>query len=74
MELLAQCRLRVWSRAVANGGKLPHRIVDHSLDAFIDAVLQNQPLLTDAEDAVKQMRVIDAVYEAAGLPKRGSKP
>ncbi len=46
---------------------------DYQLDAFIDAVLQNQSLLTDAEDAVKQMRVIDAVYEAAGLPKRGSK-
>ena len=45
---------------------------DYQLDAFIAAVLNQAPLLTDAEDAIKQMRVIDSVYEAAGLPKRGA--
>ncbi len=45
---------------------------DYQLDAFIDAVLNQAPMPTDAQDAVNQMRVIDAVYDAAGLPRRGS--
>ena len=45
----------------------------YQLDAFIAAVLDGAPLWTDAEDAVKQMTVIDACYEAAGLPRRGLK-
>ena len=28
------------------------------------------PVITDAEDAVKNMRVIDDIYRAAGLPGR----
>ena len=43
----------------------------YQLDAFIDAIEKNRPLLTGADDAVKQMRVIDRCYEAAGLPLRG---
>ncbi|NJN51365.1 MAG: Gfo/Idh/MocA family oxidoreductase [Gammaproteobacteria bacterium] len=43
----------------------------YQLDAFIDAVEHGAPLLTGAEDAVKQMRVIDRCYAAAGLPLRG---
>ena len=43
----------------------------YQLDAFIDAVQEGAPLLTGAEDAVKQMRLIDRCYEAAGLPLRG---
>ena len=43
----------------------------YQLDAFIDAVENGRPLLTDADDAVKQMRLIDRCYEAAGLPLRG---
>ena len=43
----------------------------YQIDAFIAAVLEGAPLLTDAEDAVKQMTVIDACYAAAGLPRRG---
>ena len=41
------------------------------LDAFIDAVETGAALFTDAEDAVKQMAVIDRCYEAAGLKLRG---
>lgn len=40
------------------------------LDAFIDSVRNGTPLPTDAEDGVKQMRVIDAAYRAAGMPTR----
>ncbi len=43
----------------------------YQLDAFIDAIEAGKPLLTGAEDAVKQMRLIDRCYEAAGLPLRG---
>jgi predicted dehydrogenase len=43
----------------------------YQLDAFIDAVENGKPLLTGADDAVKQMRVIDRCYRAAGLPLRG---
>jgi predicted dehydrogenase len=42
----------------------------YQLDAFIAAVEEGQPLFTDADDAVRQMRVIDRCYEAAGLPVR----
>lgn len=43
----------------------------YQLDAFVAAVLEGEPLLTDGEDAVKQMATIDACYEAAGLMRRG---
>jgi predicted dehydrogenase len=41
------------------------------LRAFAGAVLRGEPIATGAEDAVKNMRVIDAVYRAAGLQRRG---
>jgi predicted dehydrogenase len=40
------------------------------LRAFADAVLRGAPLLTGPADAVANMRLIDACYEAAGLPVR----
>ncbi len=43
----------------------------YQLDAFIESVEEGKPLLTGADDAVKQMRLIDRCYEAAGLPLRG---
>ena len=44
----------------------------YQLDAFVDAVLHGTAQPTDAEDAVKQMRVIDAAYLAAGMKVRGT--
>jgi len=44
----------------------------YQLDAFLDAVECDMPPLTDADDAVRQMRVVDACYQAAGLRPRGS--
>ncbi|MFT4676357.1 MAG: putative dehydrogenase [Patiriisocius sp.] len=44
----------------------------YQLDAFIQAVKTGTPPLTDGEDAVKQMMVIDQCYMAAGLPLRGA--
>ena len=43
----------------------------YQLDAFIDAVLNGTTPYTSAEDAVRQMALIDRCYEAAGLPIRG---
>ena len=42
----------------------------YQLDAFVDAVRNGTAVPTDADDAVKQMRVIDAAYRAAGMPTR----
>jgi predicted dehydrogenase len=43
----------------------------YQLRAFADAVLHGEPVITTAEDAVANMRLIDHVYRAAGLPLRG---
>jgi predicted dehydrogenase len=43
----------------------------YQLDAFIAAVERDEPLFTDGEDAVKQLRVIDRCYQAAGMRLRG---
>jgi predicted dehydrogenase len=43
----------------------------YQLDAFIDAVKSGEPMLTDSSDAIRQMQLIDRLYESAGLPVRG---
>jgi predicted dehydrogenase len=43
----------------------------YQLRAFADAVLHGEPVITTADDAVANMRQIDHVYRAAGLPLRG---
>ena len=42
----------------------------YQLDAFVAACVQGAPMLTPASDGVKNMRVIDAIYRAAGMPIR----
>lgn len=45
----------------------------YQMHAFVSAVLEGTPILTGPADAVANMRVIDAVYEKAGLqPRRPS--
>ena len=44
---------------------------DFQLDTFCAAVLRGEPVLTPPSDAIDNMRVIDAVYRAAGLRPRG---
>jgi predicted dehydrogenase len=43
----------------------------YQLEAFTSAVRHGTPVLTPPADSVQNMRVIDAVYDAAGLPLRG---
>ncbi|WP_350278316.1 Gfo/Idh/MocA family oxidoreductase [Kribbella sp. HUAS MG21] len=42
----------------------------YQLDAFIGAVRNGAPLLTDADDALATMRLIDECYVAAGMTPR----
>lgn len=42
----------------------------YQLEAFAAAVLRGEPVKTSAEEGVKNMTVIDAIYRAAGLPVR----
>jgi predicted dehydrogenase len=44
---------------------------DHQLEAFVDAIAGRRAPLTGGADAVANMRVIDSVYETAGLSRRG---
>ena len=44
----------------------------HQLRAFVRAVRGEEPIATDARHGIANMRVIDAVYRAAGLAPRGS--
>jgi predicted dehydrogenase len=46
----------------------------YQLEAFTAAVLRGEPVLTDLADSIGNMRVIDAIYAAAGLPLRGIRP
>ena len=44
----------------------------HQLRSFVARVRGGPEMATEAADAVANMRVIDAVYHAAGLPRRGA--
>jgi predicted dehydrogenase len=44
----------------------------HQLRAFAEHVRGGTPMSSDARDGIANMRVIDAIYRAAGLPLRGS--
>jgi predicted dehydrogenase len=42
----------------------------YQLDAFAGAVLRGEPILTDPDDSIRNMTVVDAIYRTAGLPVR----
>lgn len=42
----------------------------YQLDAFVGAVLRGEPVKTTPQDAIDNMTVVDAIYNAAGLPLR----
>jgi predicted dehydrogenase len=45
---------------------------DHQLDAFVASVLHGEEQPTGGEDGIANMRVIDAIYRAAGMQPRGT--
>jgi predicted dehydrogenase len=57
-------------RVKVAGAKKP--TYSYQLEAFAAAVLKGGPVLTPPADSIANMRVIDAIYEAAGLPVRGT--
>jgi predicted dehydrogenase len=63
--------------SVRSGGMTRHEQLDgqttyfYQLQAFARAVRGEAPILTDAADAMANMRLIDAIYLAAGLRPRG---
>jgi predicted dehydrogenase len=44
----------------------------YQLEAFLGAVRDGAPVPTDGADAVATLTVIDALYAAAGLRRRGA--
>lgn len=60
------------------GGKTTHETVEgrasyrHQLVEFVDAVHTKKALPTMGDDAINNMKLIDSVYRAAGLPVRGT--
>ncbi|BBX21825.1 oxidoreductase [Mycolicibacter terrae] len=64
-------RLRVHSQRGKRVERFSHRAsYAYQLDAFADAVLRGAPVRTTPKDAIENMAVIDAIYQAAGLPVR----
>jgi predicted dehydrogenase len=57
-------------RIRVEGAKKP--TYEYQLEAFTEAVLRGVPVLTPPSDSIANMRVIDAIYTAAGLPIRGT--
>ena len=55
------------SERVANG-----ETYTHQLRAFAAAVRGERAMPTDGEDGVSNMRIIDAIYDRAGLPRRST--
>jgi predicted dehydrogenase len=47
---------------------------EYQLDAFTAAVLRGAPTLTPPSDSIANMRVLDAIYRAAGMRPRGTNP
>jgi predicted dehydrogenase len=45
---------------------------EYQLDAFTAAVLRGTPTLTPPPDSIANMRVLDAIYVAAGMQPRGT--
>lgn len=65
-------RVKVKTRAGTRRERVPGGSTYRAqLEAFADAVHTRTPPVTTVEDSVKNARVIDAVYRAAGLPVRG---
>jgi len=66
-------RMRVTSDGRSRQEKFPRRATyEYQLDAFCAAVLRWEPTLTPPADSIANMRVLDAIYLAAGMQPRGT--
>jgi predicted dehydrogenase len=66
-------RLRVKSDRGSRTEHLSRRpTYEYQLDAFCEAVAGGATNLTPPADSIANMRVVDAIYEAAGMKPRGT--
>jgi predicted dehydrogenase len=66
-------RMRVKVDGTARREKFTRRpTYEFQLEAFCAAVLRGEPTLTPPPDSVANMRVLDAIYVAAGMTPRGT--
>src|SRR4051812_49866869 len=66
-------RMRVKRDGVTRTERFSRRpTYEFQLDAFTGAVLRGEPTLTPPPDSIANMRVIDAIYVAAGMQPRGT--
>jgi predicted dehydrogenase len=66
-------RMRVKVGGTARTEKFPRKpTYEYQLEAFCAAVLRGAPILTPPSDSIAQMRVLDAIYVAAGMTPRGT--
>ena len=65
-------RLKVTAGGASRVERLSRRpTYEYQLEAFCAAVLRGEPTLTPPSDSIANMRVIDAIYRAAGMKVRG---
>ncbi len=64
-------RLRIGTRITTERVQGDHTYV-HQLRDFVEQVRGGPRMSSDGEDGVRNMRVIDAVYDKAGLKRRGT--
>jgi predicted dehydrogenase len=79
MRVINPTAPQIWHRMrVTTGGKnrvekFPRRpTYEYQLEAFCAAVLRGEPTLTPPADSIANMRVLDAIYVAAGMTPRGT--
>jgi predicted dehydrogenase len=66
-------RMRVKVDGVSRTEKFSRRpTYEYQLDAFTAAVLRGEPTHTPPSDSIANMRVLDAIYVAAGMQPRGT--
>jgi predicted dehydrogenase len=66
-------RMRVKTSSTTRREKFSRRpTYEYQLDAFCGAVLRGEPTLTPPSDSIANMRVLDAIYIAAGMTPRGT--
>jgi predicted dehydrogenase len=66
-------RMRVKVGGTARTEKFPRKpTYEYQLEAFCAAVLRGEPTLTPPTDSIANMRVLDAIYLAAGMTPRGT--
>ncbi|HEX4490294.1 MAG TPA: Gfo/Idh/MocA family oxidoreductase [Acidimicrobiia bacterium] len=66
-------RMRVKTSGTTRREKFSRRpTYEYQLDAFCGAVLRGEPTLTPPSDSIANMRVLDAIYIAAGMTPRGT--